>query len=116
MGVTQTLQETGTLEWGWDLRLAQREIPGRGGRLRSTLCLEDELKGGEKIVLVVSEGVAAVGKGLTQLLIAYDTAGVPAPGKTRQEGEGEETQVQVRMWREVEKIKKGEWGKRQVEV
>lgn len=101
---------------GWDLRLAQREIPRGGGRIKSTLCLEDELKGGEKVVLVISEGVAPVGKGLIQLLIAYETASVTAPGKTRQEGEGEGTQVQVRMWREVEKIKKGEWGKRQAEV
>lgn len=33
-----------------------------GGRVKSTLCLEDELKGGE-VVLVISEGVAAVGHG-----------------------------------------------------
>lgn len=37
-----------------------------GGRVKSTLCL----KGGE-VVLVISEGVAAVGNGFIQLLIVY---------------------------------------------
>lgn len=41
-----------------------------GGRVKSTLCLEDELKEGE-VVLVISEGVAAVGNSFIQLLIVY---------------------------------------------
>lgn len=41
-----------------------------GGRVKSTLCLQDELKGGE-VVLVIPEGVAAVGNGFIQLLIVY---------------------------------------------
>lgn len=63
MGVTRAFWEAGILEWGWDLGL--REIPRGGGRVKSPLCLGDGLKGGAKVVLVISEGLATVGKGLT---------------------------------------------------
>lgn len=79
----------------------QREIPRGGGRVKSPLCLKDGLKERVKVVHVISNGVAAVGNGLIQLLIAYEAADVPAPGEKRQGGEWERTQGQVRMCRKV---------------
>lgn len=53
--------------------------PG-GGSIKSPPCLEDGLQGRAKDVLVISDGVATIGNGLIQLLIAYETADIPAPG------------------------------------
>ena len=75
----------------------------------SPLCLKDGLKERVKVVHVISKGVAAVGNGLTQLLIAYEAADVPAPEETRQEREWERTQGQVRVCRKVESVE-DRWG------
>lgn len=70
------------------------------GGLSPLKCLKDGLKEGAKVDPTISKGGAAEGGGLIQLLIAYDV-GILAPGETRQEGEGEGTQGQVRKCREV---------------
>lgn len=53
MGVTQALWEARILEWGWDLSLAQREIPRVEGELKPLCAWRMNLREERRLYLLV---------------------------------------------------------------